>query len=111
MGQKPPKAEKERPQPPAEGGLPAKTPCQHPEEEAHPDVAEADGEAVQQPDRDHPRQKQRVRQGPVPGAQRPEKAVIQPQHRPQQQAANQAVGCQLRGHRNRLRQPLCRGSS
>ena len=84
---------------------------QKPPAAAQTDVPAAQGEAVVEPDPEDTEEKHPVGEHRVLRPQRTQKAVKQPQRRPQGQGADQAVSRQPWCHRNSLRQPVCRGSS
>ena len=96
---------------PSGGALPGKPSGQKPPAAAQTDVPAAQGEVVVEPDPEDTQQEKPVGERRVLWAQRPQKAVKQPQRRPQCQGAQKPPGRRFRCHRNSLRQPVCRGSS
>ena len=111
---KSPESVKNRPQKGSRPGFPENSPGQKPQGVAQPQVAAADAEAQIDPDPGAAQQKQPVRKDGMPGPQRPEEPIVQPQPGPQQAADKEPPGSDCRRRhpkRRRFHPPAALGSS
>ena len=108
-----PEVSKKRPQQPSGGPFPGDSPRYEPQKTSDPQVAFADAKTQIQVNSCGTQHKQTVAEAGVPGPQRPEEAVHDPQSSAQQEAERKTTGGNFRDRHpiSRRSQPPAFGSS